>query len=45
MTTLGALKTTLQSDLDREDGSLDTEIATDINTAIGKWQNSRFYFQ
>lgn len=44
MTTLGALKTTLQSDLDREDGSLDTEIAAAINTAIGKWQNSRFYF-
>ena len=44
MTTLAILKAEIASDLDREDGSLATEIAAAITTAIGYYKPKRFYF-
>lgn len=44
MTTLATLKAEIASDLDREDGSLATEIAAAITTAIGYYKPKRFYF-
>jgi len=44
MTTLATLKAEIASDFDREDGSLTTEIAAAVTTAINYYKPKRFYF-
>lgn len=44
MTTLATLKAQIADDLDRSDGSIDSQIATEITNAIRHYQRHRFYF-
>ena len=44
MTTRALLKSTIASDVDAEDGYLDTAIDSAIDTSIARYQGFRFYF-